>query len=110
MMSNVYKNVINLLMTTGFIGGLSFLCFRSCDWYGCNGWSSILRADLICNACTDVSYHLKNYQISLYGSMFTLISYQLTSLINRAGAQTDTYIFEDYQLGKKSPRSLKTKK
>jgi hypothetical protein len=109
-MNSVFKNIINLFMTTGFIGGLSFLCFQSCNWYGCNGWSSFFRADLICNACTDVSYSLKNYQISLYGSMFTLISYQLTGLINRAGTQTDTYIFEDYQLGKKSPRSLKVKK
>ena len=41
--------------------------------------------------------------------MFTLISYQLTALINRAGTQTDTYIFEDYILGKNSPRSLKIK-
>jgi len=93
--SSPFKNFINLLLTLGFMGGLSFGSFQFCNWYGCNGWSSFLRADIICNACVDTGYHLKNYQISLYGSLFTLLSYQLTSLISRAGSQTDTYIFED---------------
>ena len=61
-----------------------------------------MRADLICNACTDAIY-----QTSIYGIIFTLITYQFTILINKASSQTDTYIFEDYSLGKKSPRSLK---
>ena len=30
------------------------------------------------------SYHLKNYQTSIYGSMFTLITYQFTTLINKS--------------------------
>ena len=103
------KNFMNLIFTLSVMCGLSFFSYQFCNWYGCNSLWALLRADLICNACTDSSYHLKNYQISLYGSLFTLLSYQLTSLISKAGAQTDTFIFEDYHLGKKSPRSLKLK-
>ena len=69
-----------------------------------------MRADLICNACIDTSYHLKNYQTSIYGSIFTLITYQFTTLINKESSQSDTYIFEDYSLGRRSPRTLKKNK
>jgi len=89
--------------------GLSFGSYQFCNWYGCNGWTTFLRYDLICNACVDTAYHLKNYQISLYGSVFTLVTYKMTSFINKAGSPAEKYIFEDYLLGKKSPRRLKTK-
>jgi len=89
---SVFKNSMNLILTLGFLSGLSFGSYQFCNWYGCNNWLSFMRADLICNACTDANYHIKNYQTSIYGT------------------QTDTYIFEDYSLGKKSPRTLKTKK
>lgn len=104
---------MNLILTLGFLTGLSFGSYQFCNWYGCNNWYacnnwlSFMRADLICNACTDANYHLKNYQTSIYGSIFTLITYQFTTLINKASSKSDTYIFEDYSLGKKSPRSLK---
>ena len=103
------KNFMNLMITMSFMIGLSCGSYHFCNWYGCNGWSSFLRSDIICNACIDTAYHLKNYQISLYGSVFTLITYKMSSLINRAGTPSETYIFEDYILGKNSPRSLKTK-
>ena len=101
------KKFINLVLTFGIILGLSIGSYQMCNWYGCNGWSAFLRSDLICNACVDVAYHLKNYQISLYGSVFTLITYKMSSFVNKAGAATETYIFEDYTLGKNSPRTLK---
>ena len=93
---------MNLILTLGFLTGLSFGSYQFCNWYACNNWLSFMRADLIRNACTDA-----NYQTSIYGIIFTLITYQFTILINKASSQTDTYIFEDYSLGKKSPRSLK---
>ena len=104
-----FKNFANLLLTLGTMTGLSYGSFRFCNWYGCDGWLSFLRSDLICNACVDVAYHLKNYQISLYGSVFTLLSYHLSSLISKASSPSDKYLFEEYELGKKSPRSLKLK-
>lgn len=104
---------MNLILTLGFLTGLSFGSYQFCNWYGCNNWYacnnwlSFMRVDLICNACTDANYHLKNYQTSIYGIIFTLITYQFTTLINKSSSKSDTYIFEDYSLGKKSPRSLK---
>ena len=108
---SAFKNLINLILTLGFILLLSYFSYEFCNWYGCSSWSYLLRSDLICNACTDISYHLKNYQVSIYGGMFTLVSYHLTTLINKATAPSDRYIFEDYSLarGEKSPRSLKQK-
>ena len=103
------KNFINLIVSLGVMTGLSFGSFTFCTWYGCNSWMSFMRADLICNACVDTAYHLKNYQVALYGSMFTLITYKMTSLVNRASAPTNTYIFEDYSLGRNSPRRLRVK-
>ena len=103
------KNFINLIVTLCSMIGLSFGSFTFCTWYGCNSWMSFMRADLICNACVDTAYHLKNYQIALYGSMFTLITYKMTSLVNRASAPTNTYIFEDYSLGVNSPKRLRVK-
>ena len=94
-----FKNFINLILTLVFMAGLSFSSIYFCNWYGCNSISSFFRADLICNACVDTSYHLKNYQISLYGSIFTLITYKLSSLINLAAAPSNQYIFEDNSFG-----------
>ena len=105
-----FKSFMNMILTLVFMIGLSFGSYQFCTWYGCNGWSSFMRSDLICNACVDTAYHLKNYQISLYGSVFTLITYKMSSFINKSAAPADKYIFEDYLLGKKSPRSLKIKK
>ena len=107
-----FKNFMNLILTLGFLTGLSFGSYQFCNWYGCNNCLSFMRADLIYNACTDANYHLKNYHLKnyqtyIYGSIFTLITYQFTTLINKASSKSDTYIFEDYSLGKKSPRSLK---
>lgn len=104
-----FKNFANLIMTLALMSFISFLSFQFCVWYGCHGWTSFLRYDLICNTCIDISYHLKNYQISIYGSVFTLLAYQLTTLVNKASEPSDCYIFEDYPLGKKSPRTLKVK-
>ena len=90
------KTFINLVVTMGFMGSLSFGSFIFCNWYGCNSMSSFFRADMICNMCSDISYHLKNYQIALYGSAATLISYQMTSLVNKAAATSDKLLFENY--------------
>ena len=109
MENNSFKNFMNLLMTFGLMIGLSFGSYQFCNWYGCSSWSGFMRADLICNACVDTAYHLKNFQVSLYSGIFTLVTYKLTSFVNKANAPTDKYIFEDYILGKNSPRILKKK-
>jgi hypothetical protein len=107
----ILKNFANLLLTLGAMTGLSYGSYRFCNWYECDGWSAFLRSDLICNACVDVSYHLKNHQLTLYAGVFTLFTSKLSSFISKASSSSsDNYIFEEYELGKKSPRSLKLKK
>ena len=112
MANNVFKNFVNLVTTMSFMTGLSFFSYQFCDWYGCHGWSAFLRADLICNACTDASYHLKNYQISLYGSVFTLITFKMTTLISKAGSPTDTTFFDELttDILKEDPKKSKLNK
>ena len=106
---SVFKNLINLMLTLGLLILLSYISYEFCNWYGCSIWSYLLRSDLICNACTDISYHLKNHQLSIYGGIFTILAYRLSKVINEAIVITDVYIFEDYDLGRNSPRSLKRK-
>ena len=106
-MSNSMKKFANIIGTLAVMTGLSFGSYQACSWYGCDSWVSFMRADLICNACVDASYHLKNYQLSLYGATFTLITYKMSSLVERASSSTDSYIFEDYSLGRKTPPSLR---
>ena len=101
------KKFANIIVTIAAMTGLSFGSYQACSWYGCNSWVSFMRADLICNACIDASYHLKKYQLSLYGAIFTLITYKMSSLVERASSSTDKYIFEDYSLGHKTPPTLR---
>ena len=106
------KKFTYIMITTFIMSGCSFLSQIVCQWWGCYDitFVNLFRADLICNTCTDVSYHLKNHQIAIYGSVFTLLTCQLTNLINRVESPINKYIFDDYPLGKKSPRKLKLKK
>jgi hypothetical protein len=73
----VLFNLKNLIITLGLLTCISFTSN--------------------CNIITDS-------WISIYGIIFslvTLVSYKMTAF------EADTYIFEDYKLGKKSPRTLK---
>ena len=108
--NSVCKNFINIIIILATMVGLSLGSYTFCTWYGCNSWTSVMGADLICNGCVNAAYHIKNFQIVLYGSMFSLFTYKITSLVNKASSPTDTYIFEEYILGKNSPRRPNVKK
>jgi hypothetical protein len=73
----------NLILTLGLIACVSRISFTS-----------------NCNIIVDT--RISFYQ-SIYGSIFSLIAYKMTNKV----LEPDTYIFEDYKLGKKSPRTLK---
>ena len=108
--NSVCKNFINIIIILATMVGLSLGSYTFCTWYGCNSWTSVMGADLICNGCVNAAYHIKNFQIDLYGSMFSLITYKITSMVNKASSPTDTFIFEDYSLGRNSPRRLNVKR
>ena len=94
--NSVCKNFINFVITLATIVGLSFGSYIFCIWYGCNSWTSFMGADLICNGCVNAAYHLKNFQIALYGSMFTFHTYKMTGMVNKASSPTATFILENY--------------
>ena len=108
--NNIFMNLVNMIITIGFITCLSFGAYYFCNWYGCNSFRSFLYLDMVCNMCIDISYHFKNYQYTLYGGTMSLLSYKLHSLINWVQSPNEKYIFEDYVLGKNSPRRLNIKK
>ena len=61
---NYYYNalpIISLLFMNIFI-------LSSCSFLGCYdvSFTNIFRANLICNACTDISYNLQKHQIQIY--------------------------------------------
>jgi len=75
----------NLILTLGLLTGISCISFTSnYNIFIVNNW-------------------IYFYQLSIYGSIFSLIAYKMTNKV----LEPDTYIFEDYKLGKKSPRTLK---
>jgi len=57
---------------------------------------------LTCTVIIHTDNWISFYQVSIFCGMFTLIAYKMTKAF-----EPDTYIFEDYKLGKKSPRTLK---
>ena len=88
-MNNDLKTFINIISMFGILGGISCGSHLVCNWWGCYNWYNFMRTDMICNMCTDISYHLKNYHISLYASGVTLVTYKMTSLVNLASTKTD---------------------
>ena len=88
------KTFLNMVSAFGFISGISFLSHQLCYWHGCYSWYSFLRTDMVCNMCTDISYHLKNYNISLYASGVTLVTYKMSNFVNLAAAKSDKLLFE----------------
>jgi hypothetical protein len=59
----------------------------------------LLTCTVIIHTDNCISFH----QVSIFCGMFTLIAYKMTT----KAFEPDTYIVEDYKLGKKSPRTLK---
>ncbi len=47
---------------------LNIFVLSSCSYFGCYDvtFSNMMRMNLVCNACTDISYHFQNHQIKLY--------------------------------------------
>ena len=98
-----FLNLKNLILTLGLLARISCI---SCISFtsNCN-----------CNIIVDSRIF---YQLSIYGGICSLVTLiTLVSLIalvtlvtyKMKALEPDTYIFEDYKLGKKSPRTLKNK-
>mgnify|MGYP001162312307 FL=1 len=66
--SSIPKKVYNGMIPIITIIFLNMGIISSCSYFGCYdvSFSNIMRMNLVCNACTDISYHLQNHQIKLY--------------------------------------------
>ncbi len=82
----------NLILTLGLLTGISCI---SCISFTSN-----------CNITVDSRVYF--HHISIYGSIFSFVTLVASKMTTKA-FEHDTYIFEDYKLGKKSPRTLKNK-
>ena len=66
--SFIPKQVYDGLIPIFTIVFLNIFILSSCSYFGCYDitFSNMMRMNLVCNACTDVSYHFQNHQIKLY--------------------------------------------
>ena len=73
---------------------LSIIIFNGTSLYFCNlmgchevNLSNLFRTNLICNACTDISYSLHKYQFEIYfavgGTLITLLSNLTKDIISK---------------------------
>ena len=62
------KKVYDGLIPIVTIVFLNVFVLSSCSYFGCYDitFSNMMRMNLFCNACTDVSYHFQTHQIKLY--------------------------------------------
>ena len=65
---NKFLNLMNILLGILFMNAVSLF---GCQWLGCYEISlaNLLRANLACNMCTDVSYNLYKHQMEIYVGM-----------------------------------------
>ena len=66
--SFIPKQVYDGLIPFFTIVFLNIFILSSCSYFGCYDitFSNMMRMNLVCNACTDVSYHFQTHQIKLY--------------------------------------------
>ena len=62
------KDHVMALLTFSSFLSLNFLLLNSCIFFGCYeiNFTNIFRLNLLCNACTDMTYHLQQIQIQIY--------------------------------------------
>ncbi len=62
------------------------LLLSTCSFLGCYNitFENIFRLNLLCNACTDMSYQLQKYQIQIYVFIGGYFVSKLNELITKA--------------------------
>lgn len=56
-----------------------------CNWMECYQitLTNLFRGSLICNACTDFSYHMYSYQLSLYFTIGGILLKYISGVIDK---------------------------
>lgn len=77
--------LIHIITPIVSVSGISYITNCFCNWYGCNTILNIFfRGDIVCNACTDINYHSKNLQHSLYSSFGSILALQISNMISNS--------------------------
>ena len=82
-MGNSYT--FRLIAVVSMMLGMNILILNFCNWMECYQitFVNLFRGNLICNACTEVSYHIYSYQTSLYFTIGGLFLKFMTETINK---------------------------
>ena len=82
-LSNNYT--VRLIAVMSMMLGMNILLMYFCNWMECYQitLTNLFRGNLICNACTDFSYHILTYQMSLYFTIGGLFLKFMTETINK---------------------------
>ena len=64
---------------------LNILLLNTCSFMGCYdvNFTNMFRMNMLCNACTDISYHLQNHQIQIYVFMGGYLLKRANDIIDR---------------------------
>ena len=73
------KGIFQCGITIGFITFLNIFILNMCSYLGCYNinFENVFRMNLLCNACTDISYQIQGHQFKIY---FFLGGYILTKM------------------------------
>ena len=82
---SVPKEINKSMITIGCILMSNIFVLNLCSYFGCYDISfiNIFRLNLFCNACTDISYHLQNYQIKIYFAIGGYSLIKMNELVHR---------------------------
>jgi len=83
---NLSKNyTVRLIAVLSMMLGINILLMYLCNWMECYQitLTNLFRGNLICNACTDFSYHILTYQMSLYFAIGGLFIKSMSETINK---------------------------
>ena len=82
-MGNSYT--FRLIAVVSMMLGMNILILNFCNWMECYQitFVNLFRGNLICNACTDFSYHILTYQMSLYFAIGGLFIKSMSETINK---------------------------
>ena len=80
------KDHVKVFATFSSILFLNFLLLNSCIFFGCYeiNFTNLFRTNMLCNACTDMSYQLQKYQIQIYVFIGGYFVSKLNELITKA--------------------------
>ena len=86
--SHIPKGVLEVSITISSILFLNLFILNMCSFLGCYdiNFANVFRMNLLCNACTDISYQLQGHQFKIYycigGYLLNKINQIIQQIVN----------------------------